>query len=66
MLSVNSLSPTRKIHLNYYSLLETLMTLCNMATFENIVLVVYNLAMSLLIKPMSLETSFFIADEDDW
>ena len=37
-----------------------------MATFENIVLVVYILAMSLLIKPMLLETNFFIADEDDW
>ena len=42
------------------------MTLCNMAIFENIVLVVYNLAMSLLIKPMSLETNFFMSDEDDW
>ena len=37
-----------------------------MATFEKIVLVVYNLAMSLLIKPMSLETNFFMSDEDDW
>ena len=37
-----------------------------MATFENIFLVVYNQAMSLLIKPMSLETNFFIADKDDW
>ena len=37
-----------------------------MATFENIVLVIYNQAMSLLIKPMLLETNLFIADDDDW
>ena len=37
-----------------------------MAIFENIVLAVYYQAMTLLIKPMSLETNLFIADEDDW
>ena len=36
-----------------------------MATFQKIVLAVYYQEMSLIIKPVLLETNLFIADEDD-
>ena len=50
----------------YYSVLETFRTFCNMATFEKIVLAVYYQEMSLLIIVVSLKSNLFIVHEDDW